>query len=59
MIRPMSSSDRTALADAIRDMRRVGIGRADLLASGAPRNPVDKTPRLLLRPRLATKAVRS
>jgi hypothetical protein len=59
LARPMTVTERAALADAIRDMRLVGIMPIDLIHSGAPKRPVRNTPLIALRSRLAPKAVRS
>lgn len=59
-VRPMSRSERAALCDAIRDMRRSGIRPAEMRTIGMPANPVHKIrPIDVLAARFAPKAVRS
>ncbi len=52
LARPMSATERAALADAVRDMRRSGIRPRDIIASGAPQHMASKSPFDVLRVRL-------
>lgn len=59
LTRPMSLSERLAMADAIRDMRRAGIKPRDIMASGGPPLRTNKLPRCVLLARFGGKVVSS